>query len=214
MAAPFAQLKRCYKCKAVKPRDEFHKDSGRRDGCQASCRSCVAERGKRRYQENRGYFADHKRRNYAANRQAYLQYARDYAAALKAQVLAHYGTACACCGSADDPTVDHINGDGRQFRESLIGGNKGGGMAVYRWIIANDFPEDLQTLCRSCNRSKGTGERCRIDHRDPSELAEADRRPCGHSWAEVRSDRDGCAACHRETPRQRRAAKNNPEVSC
>ena len=31
---------------------------------------------------------------------------------------------------------------------------------MYRWLRDNGLPEGFQILCRSCNDSKGTSERC------------------------------------------------------
>jgi hypothetical protein len=78
---------------------------------------------------------------------------------LKVAVLDHYGHACACCGTTDRLTVDHVNGDGNQHREQV-----GGGWAIYRWIIANNFPPGFQILCRPCNASKKSAQRCRLHH--------------------------------------------------
>lgn len=72
-------------------------------------------------------------------------------------VLDHYGRVCACCGGEDDLQIDHVNGDGGTHRNRV-----GGGTAIYRYIIKNDFPEGFQTLCGSCNRSKTDGHRCRL----------------------------------------------------
>jgi hypothetical protein len=77
-------------------------------------------------------------------------------------VLSHYGDVCACCGTADRLTIDHISGDGGEHREQV-----GGGWAIYRWIVANGFPEGFQVLCRPCNSSKHRGSRCRLNHEGP-----------------------------------------------
>jgi len=76
----------------------------------------------------------------------------------KQRVLGHYGTACACCGATANLTIDHVNGDGKQHRKE-IGVNS---LAIYRWLIKNDFPPGFQTLCMPCNVSKFDGERCRM----------------------------------------------------
>lgn len=151
-------------CRTVKPLTEFHRDNARRDGCQGTCKACITLREKARYAANREAVAEYNRRTYAEKRDERREGVRQYGVDLKAKVLAHYGTACSCCGTTEDLTVDHINGDGREYRKIVFGDNKTGGAPVYRWIIANGFPDDLQTLCRPCNRSKGTGEHCRLDH--------------------------------------------------
>lgn len=164
MAAPFGQLKFCGGCSTLKTRDDFHRDRARRDGCQGRCKSCISARERKRYAANRDAVHEYNVRHYAANREERLESVRQYAAEFKAIVFAHYGEACVCCGSGHDLTLDHINGDGREWRHRVFGGDKVSNARVYRWFIINDFPDDIQTLCRRCNRSKGTGPRCRLDH--------------------------------------------------
>jgi len=68
--------------------------------------------------------------------------------ALKERVIAAYGGACECCGADDVDvlSIDHINSDGRQHRQSL------GGLSLYRWLEKNDFPlEGFRLLCMNCN---------------------------------------------------------------
>lgn len=79
-------------------------------------------------------------------------------------VFAHYGETCACCGGAESLTIDHVNGDGARHRQELFGDSSNFSHDTYRWLIENDFPEGFQTLCKSCNASKGGGERCRLNH--------------------------------------------------
>ena len=38
------------------------------------------------------------------------------------------------------------------------------GRDFYAWLVRNGFPEGFQTLCWPCNKSKDTGDRCRLDH--------------------------------------------------
>jgi hypothetical protein len=78
---------------------------------------------------------------------------------LKAAVFAHYGAACACCGSTADLQIDHVNGDGKEHREQV-----GRGTQMYRWLARNGFPPGFQTLCRKCNTSKGAGAACTLNH--------------------------------------------------
>jgi hypothetical protein len=76
----------------------------------------------------------------------------------RAMVFAHYGMYCACCGTEENLTIDHVGGKGREHRATI--GSKTDRM--YRWLIANDFPPGFQTLCVRCNSSKGRGEHCRM----------------------------------------------------
>ena len=83
---------------------------------------------------------------------------------LRAQIFGHYGLTCACCGTAERLSIDHVNGDGKRHRREVLGASASCADAFYRWLIRNDFPDGFQTLCCPCNNSKQTGERCRLDH--------------------------------------------------
>ena len=91
------------------------------------------------------------------------QRARDQRKRARARerVFAHYGEVCACCGTAENLTIDHIDGSGGEHRMELFGTEKPG-RQFYIWLIRNGFPEGLQSLCASCNYSKGKGDRCRL----------------------------------------------------
>jgi len=78
---------------------------------------------------------------------------------MRQAVFDHYGQECACCGSADDLSIDHVNGDGGMHRKEI--GAKGS-TRMYRWLVVNGFPAGFQTLCGPCNRSKATSDRCRL----------------------------------------------------
>ena len=67
-------------------------------------------------------------------------------------VLDHYGQKCNCkCGCSvtriNHLTIDHINNNGHLHRAQV-------GFSIYRWIIKNNFPDDLQVLCWNCNCAK------------------------------------------------------------
>jgi hypothetical protein len=104
-----------------------------------------------------------------------------WTAANREKVLAHYGQWCACCKSTERLQIDHIAGNGREHRKEL---GKPGGTSFYQWLIKNDYPEGFQTLCLRCNLSKGTGERCRLNHSGkPLEMH-------GLAWRRVREGAD------------------------
>jgi hypothetical protein len=75
-------------------------------------------------------------------------------------VLDHYGRACACCGTTENLTVDHVNGGGNKHRAQIGEGSYG----FYRWLVVNGFPAGFQILCAPCNRSKADRESCRLNH--------------------------------------------------
>ena len=62
-------------------------------------------------------------------------------------VLEHYGTACNCCGQTQKLvlTVDRINNDGYLQR-----GRWQKRLELYRQIIKDGFPENIQILCFNC----------------------------------------------------------------
>lgn len=76
----------------------------------------------------------------------------------KKDILTHYSGDKPCCGNCGFSDiraleVDHINNDGAEHRKEVCGGKRGG-MAMYRWIIKNKFPDTFQILCSNCNRIK------------------------------------------------------------
>ena len=74
-------------------------------------------------------------------------------------VMLHYGPLCTCCGTPNNPEIDHIDGDGKAHREEI--GTRGGD-PFYRWLIRNNFPPGYQVLCHLCNMSKSTDAICGI----------------------------------------------------
>lgn len=175
-------LRRCTACGEVQAVSEFGRDAGNRDGLHYNCNPCRAGERKRlreqnpekyraaaragtaRYRDREGMrerIRAEDRQRYAANREEQKARKSRYAANLRAVVFAHYGTACACCGSTTRLSIDHINGDGKQHRREL--GNSTG-MRIYTWLIREGFPPGFQVLCGSCNASKGRSASCILDH--------------------------------------------------
>jgi len=180
-------IKRCTTCGEDKPVTDFHRDKRRRDSLQSKCKSCACEAARlwrlanldrdretnRRYVVTHpGYHTQYSRAWRAANpdkaeeqrrRQApYLaEWTRQEHARLRAAVLDHYGSSCACCGSTDYLSIDHVNGDGEEHRKQV---GIRTGTKTYRWLVRNNFPEGFQTLCAACNASKRSGTSCRLAH--------------------------------------------------
>jgi hypothetical protein len=82
----------------------------------------------------------------------------------KAAVLAYYGDgSCACCGSTENLSIDHVAGNGAEHRKELSGRSGGCyGLWVWQWLIREGFPPGYQVLCIPCNSSKARGDRCRM----------------------------------------------------
>jgi hypothetical protein len=129
-------------------------------------------------------------------------------------VFAHYGTVCACpgCGATEDLTIDHPDGDGQEHRRAVAGNPHQGGHEFYRRLIAQGFPDGLQTMCGPCNKSKGNGPACRLWHGDPGKkrcLGPCDQvKPLG-DFRTDNSSRDGltqrCRDCLSAAARAYRA---------
>lgn len=101
-------------------------------------------------------------------------HSREYFDRVRNLILSHYGRRCACCGSTEDLSLDHMNGDGHERRAALSGNMRhGSGWRTYLFVIREGYPDDYQILCRSCNRSKGRAAHCKLPHRG---------RECGTGW--------------------------------
>lgn len=120
----------------------------------------------RRYDEaHREERREATRRYREANHETVLERKRSQREANRAKVLAHYSVtsppSCACCGTTDRLTIDHVNGGGRQHRMEVIG-SPGRSHDFYAWLIRENFPAGFAVLCLPCNASKSNGERCRM----------------------------------------------------
>jgi len=109
---------------------------------------------KKRYAEHRDEILA-KNRRWKQNRtpeqvDAYNKKTVAWKAGVKREVLEHYSNgeqaACAVCGYNDIRalSIDHVNGGGRQHRESI------NGYHIYPWLRKNDYPEGFQVLCMNC----------------------------------------------------------------
>lgn len=150
----------------------------------------------------------------APERQTAAEGARRHRGRLRAAVLAHYGQICACCDATEWLEIDHVGGGGNAHRLALFGSRKAN-VEFWRWLIIQDFPGGYQTLCRPCNRSKGEGAACRIDHVLPAGwrrcLGPCERAlPLGefHRGTNIRGGRrTRCRDCVNASQRAKRAAQ-------
>lgn len=82
-------------------------------------------------------------------------YKDKYALRDKKKVMENYGNQCAECKEdrIERLTIDHKNNDGAEQRKKLKCYT---GSRMYRWIIKQNYPDNLglQTLCFNCNCSK------------------------------------------------------------
>lgn len=169
-------MRRCSRCQITKALTEFSGDTYWCKPCRAQVareRRALGKGGARDYEA--AYRARTPRPSRAAEyRDSNRKSKAEFRARCKAAVFARYGSACACCGSTERLTIDHVNGDGKAMR--LVHGR---GTDFYAWLFRNGFPAAFQTLCWPCNYSKGTGLLCRIDHNEEraAECAPTHRQP-------------------------------------
>jgi hypothetical protein len=96
-------------------------------------------------------------------------------------VFDHYGRKCICCGEEEllFLTLDHIDNNGAAHRKEIGTKNsKHGcnGTAFYRWVVQNNYPDFLQTLCSNCNHGKHrNGGEC--PHKKQTPTAEGEEGP-------------------------------------
>ena len=85
-------------------------------------------------------------------------YQREWYRAVRAEVLAHCGKGCACCGEQtfEFLTIDHIDGGGRDHRDEV--GKRG--TEFLRWLRKNGYPKGYQVLCYNCNMARGYWKVC------------------------------------------------------
>ena len=123
----------CRYCGLTKAISDFHKNKSLPDGHSNKCKSCGCAYSRAWHKENR-------ERSKAKSKR--------FNAALKTEVLEHYGNVCVCCGESVSQflTLDHINNDGAEQRKTT-----GSGTNFYLWAKRSGYPDDLEVLCFNCN---------------------------------------------------------------
>jgi hypothetical protein len=79
-------------------------------------------------------------------------------ARLRAEVIAGYGSRCACCGEARGEFlgIDHVRGRVKgDRRHYTAAGKRRCGVKVYREAIREGFPPEYRLLCHNCNLAIG-----------------------------------------------------------
>lgn len=85
------------------------------------------------------------------HKEEHINYNKEMYKKLRKEVFSYYGEKCACCGESEMEFlgIDHINGGGTKHKKKV-----GHGIQLFRWIIKNNFPNNLQILCHNCNIAK------------------------------------------------------------
>lgn len=157
-------MKTCIDCAQTLPIDSFY--TTHRGGTMPRCKTC---HNKRRYEQRKTHGTCIKCARPTVENTKYcehhLSYLREYNKgrvakgiaqkhrdSLRDRVYDHYGRKCVCCGETHWSVLqlDHVNGGGEEHRKSIGTASH----ALYRWIIRNNFPDDIQVLCANCNFSK------------------------------------------------------------
>ena len=101
------------------------------------------------YKKNKKRIAKRAKNYYLNNKVKFKERRRRYRRNLFKTVIAGYGGKCLFCGE-DRPkglVLHHVNEDGKEHRKEI-----GTGIAKYhRWLINNNFPDDIVLLCGTCH---------------------------------------------------------------
>lgn len=104
---------------------------------------------------------------YNCNCSKNVKYKDKYALINKIKAIEAYGKICKECGEdrIERLTIDHKNNDGAAQRKQLKCST---GVRMYRWLIKNNFPQDLglQVLCFNCNCCKRATAKFEIENPD------------------------------------------------
>lgn len=77
-------------------------------------------------------------------------------AKFKAQVIAHYGGACNCCGETEPVFLSvHVHGNGKAHRKA-----EPNARFMWRWLVVHNFPDGYRVLCFNCNFATSGGRIC------------------------------------------------------
>jgi hypothetical protein len=130
--------KPCSKCKVELPIGDFYKNTAK-GSSHSWCKRCVCKDNSVRDRKKRDLDPDGVRAKDRAVRRA-----------VRAEVLAAYGGACACCGEREPHflAIDHIMGHGHKHRKVI-------GARICYWLKRNNYPPGFRVLCHNCNLSRG-----------------------------------------------------------
>lgn len=111
----------------------------------------LSEYFKQYYQDNKEWMIEYAKEWYKGKRNHVSMYRKERNLKIKLNTLTHYGNGkCACVKCGENRlaclSLDHIDGNGAEHRREI--GRTA--IALYFWLIKNDFPEGYQTLCMNC----------------------------------------------------------------
>lgn len=161
--------RKCRTCSKEKPIDQFECISPVKGWHRRQCNACILERNRGHVSISKQRIQEYHRDYYRKNKDKLDKRSKDWIEAnpdrrrttglyhyynLQNQaIMAYGGYRCAWCG-IDEPLVlaiDHVNNDGNEHRK-VIGAK--GGVALYKWLRDQGYPEGFQVLCMNCNHAK------------------------------------------------------------
>ena len=110
----------------------------------------VSERGKTYYAANASTIREKRKVYGKTNSVAILARKHTNHVALRAEVFAHYGGKCECCGETHHEflTMDHVGGGGAEHKRRDKSAKH-----LYSWLKRHGFPAGFRVLCVNCNMS-------------------------------------------------------------
>lgn len=139
-------MKTCFKCKKTLSISEFYPNRTKNDGLSTYCKKCEITYPRNWSKHNKERARFHKmlwsRRNMGKICRDAV-YHRLNQKIIVTQVYSKGKMCCNNCGydeNLDALTIDHIDSNKTERNKRYI----------YTWIIANNFPDNLQILCMNC----------------------------------------------------------------
>lgn len=157
----FPSIKTCSACGETKTPDGFYTSYGNKDMLTKKCKACLyverKDKVKAWFAANPGKKSFYARRNELRRKGLQAKGKKTYWENLRADMIAAYGSVCACCGEhrSDLLTLDHVDGDGRKHRARVGAAN------VYADLKRQGWPKTgYRLLCMNCNHSIGVRGFC------------------------------------------------------
>lgn len=86
-------------------------------------------------------------------RAVHRQSAKKLRRRIRDEVIVGLGGKCYLCGTTENLTIDHLDGQGaRHVAENGLRNSAD----LQKWILRNNFPAGFGVLCAACNARKGT----------------------------------------------------------
>jgi hypothetical protein len=151
MAEP---MKRCAKCRRLRPVSAFSRDRRAKSGVAGTCKRCAVKANRAWRHANPAKVRAYDRARRTDGQNAII--AKRWRDGLKRRVIAAYGGACGCCGESDPAflSLDHIDGIIPAAHRTRAG-KRIGGAKLYKIVLDEGCPPAYRILCFNCNWAIG-----------------------------------------------------------